>query len=302
MGNYVSIKLSNIKPTEIKEGQIKLFKHPNFKGENILLEFRKDTYNSTDLEKMNIDNNIISSMIIGPNTIVILYDSDDKQGKKVKLINKTVDKDYYYSDFTKLINQFSDWTWNDIVSSIDIKKYNNILYDNIKKNVKDYTVNILINGQNMKFDYGKYHNIWLNTNENNMLINTFPSENVRIEFWTGYHIGQGRRTLIDRKNNIEIVNKGIFRSMDVQKVKHLKDVNNSGKYTQINESGISKDYQDHGNIRPEEIKKRDVEYTDYNFNEKSKLIEIFTNNFCNFNNEIILFIILLFFVRNFNIK
>lgn len=53
-------------------------------------------------------------------------------------------------------------------------------------------VTVKIGMQKHVFDYGAYHHIWLNTNEDEMTVLTNPSNNVRVEFWTGYHPGQGR--------------------------------------------------------------------------------------------------------------
>lgn len=124
------------------------------------------------------------------------------------------------------------------------------LYDNkldksiVIKNTPDYIVKILIGGREYKFWYGAYHNIWLNTNELKMTVFVHPSKSVKIEFWTGYHPGQGRRIFMDGERTKTIVNKGIMRSLRITSLKK----EDYSKYVNLHNITIGKDYQPHNNV------------------------------------------------------
>ena len=294
MGNYTSITLTNIKPTILDQGIIILYKHKNFIGQKTdPIKDRKKTYLSDELIKYGLDDKSISSIIIGPNTKVTLYENDNKLGKKLILINRTIDKDYYYGDFRLRTNHFTNWTWDNIVSAVDIKKNNYNILKKIIKNTYDYAVKVVIGGKEYKFDYGSYHNIWLNTNEDDMTVyNIFP-EDTRIEFWTGNHVGQGSRILVDRENNKKIMNKGIIRSLQIFRYLTLKKNNNEYNDNNL----ISKDYQKHIGIRDKQIKYRQIFHKNYNFNENLGTLEFFDNNLKYNNiNYIYLIIIFLYFI------
>lgn len=272
MGNNISIRLSFKKQAKLKEGTIILYKHLDFKGENSILKYNKNIYKSEDID---IDNNLISSIILGPNTKIILY---NRLRKNIILENKTVDYDYYYN-----LKNKSKY-WDNIISSIDVKKYNNQIYKKSVNNKKfDYIVKVIIGGKEYKFNYGAYHKIWLNTNENIMIVDINNSNSTIVEFWTGYHPEQGRRILIDRKNHDIIENKGIIRSLRVKFIKKLE------KNVHIdNNLSITKNYQKHKGIRDNKVKKR-------------SLFEYFTelnNNKINYNNQFIFLLIILYLIIN----
>jgi hypothetical protein len=289
MGNNTSIVLSNIKNTKINSSSIIVYKHKYFKGNYSELSYRKKSY---IVSNIGIDNNSISSLIIGPNTIVTLYGSNNV---KLKLINKTVDKDYYYNDLSNRTNKFAYWSWDNIITKIKVSIFNNNETEELLITPADYIMKINIGNNTYKFDYGSYHHIWLNTNEMPMKIDiSIPTNKVRIEFWTGFHPSQGRRILLDRTNNTYIENKGIIRSVSIIPVIHLNKKNIKLNRTFINDNDISRDYQTHELIRNNQIKKRDVYFTDYSFDKQGQIIEIFDNiNNCNYR---IYFIIVIIFL------
>ena len=180
-------------------------------------------YTKHDIDKYLFDNNSISSLVIGPNTKVIFHEFDHFKGKSIILENKSIDKDYKYNCFLNSTNTLTDWTWNDYVSSIELSKINNITTKSNNIHKPNYTVKIKIGNNTYNFNYGSYHHIWLNTNENDMIIDTYPSDKVRIQLWSGYHPKQGRMTLVDRKRREVINKKGIIRALEVIKVRYLKD-------------------------------------------------------------------------------
>lgn len=99
---------------------------------------------------------------------------------------------------------------------------------------ENYTVKIKIGIGEYYFDYGTYHNIWLDSNENYMEVFTKPSENIIIELYTGYHPGLGRRTSIYKQERTIVTGRGIIRSMKVISLNYNK-VNERNKFlrTQI---------------------------------------------------------------------
>lgn len=304
MGNYTSIVKTGERPTKVFQGSIILFKHCNFKGENITLSQEK-RYTKDDIDKYLFDDNSLSSLILGPNTRAILHEFDQFKGKKVVLENPTIDKDYKFQCFLKATNTLTNWTWNDTTSSITLSKINKISLDKNKTSTPDYTVKIKIGNNTYKFNYGTYHHIWLNTNEDDMIIDTYPSDRVRVQLWSGYHPKQGRKTLIDRKRRQTVRKKGIIRSLEVIKVRYLKDKFIKPESTYIGSGeDVAQDYQEHDRIRNERVRRRGVDYNDiryddngmlHDFNTENKITEFF-NGEINNNNKIkdfILFLIIL---------
>lgn len=303
MGNYTSIERTSINVATLEQGTVQVFRQYNFKGNNELLQSGYNSLGSTM-------NNSISSLIIGPNTRVTFYSMHQKKFREpiteineqddgireMILENETVDKNYYYNDLRKRTNDFTDWTWNDIISSAKVDIIDKKKYKTKDKKIKDpdFTVKVDIGGKEYRFGYGEYHHIWLNTNENIMTVRTHPSDNIRLEFWTGYHPTLGRQILIDRKKQAIVSGKGIIRSLSVLKVRHLKPEYGKPNDVDINKPDISVNYKPHELIRNKKIGKRDVEYKNYNFDKDGKLIEIFESP--NNNNYPIMWIIFLLLV------
>ena len=210
-----------------------------------------------------------------------------------------MDTDFYFTNFRTRTNQFANWTWDNIISAIDVKKNNYQIFEKtVDENIPDYTVKTVIGGKEYKFEYGAYHNIWLNTNEDEMIVDVYPAEVTRVEFWTGYHPGQGRRILLDRKRYEVIVDKGIIRSLRVILVRHLKKKDYQSKHVNLSDNSIGKDYQKHIGMREERIKHRQVYHKDYKFHENPGIIEIFDQNKkkTEYLNQILFFVTILYIV------
>jgi hypothetical protein len=269
MGNNTSIIKTGEKITKMNEGSILIFKQCDFKGENIIVNLGKHP-----LKNIDFDNSSISSIILGPNTQLTLYQYPTFDGYSITIINDTINKEYLYACLKSRSNSFADWDWNNKISSLEIK---NIRQKKLEKGtIKKIKYNAKINlGLNeLLLNYGQYHHLWLNTNEKNLYIDIFPNENVRVELWTGYHIGQGRKTIVDKQRQTILKNIGIIRSIDVQNVRYL--VTNNIKQNIETTDTVRQDYKPHFAIRSEKVKKR---FDDYSYTKNSdKLIEVFNIN------------------------
>lgn len=127
------------------------------------------------------------------------------------------------------------------ITSIIIGTNINIL-STIAPTKLNYNAKLKIGSNELLLNYGSYHHLYLNTNEQQLYIETYPYNNVIIELWTGYHLGQGRKTTVEGTTQTTLSNIGIIRSINII------PSNNSLSAVNINKININNNNNNNNNM------------------------------------------------------